>query len=76
MSALAKPEPIEQPDLLDVLTLRCEARALMVSLGAMTLLDAVDGCQQAAEAYGLVINLGQDAVQAIIAEAFARRRDA
>jgi hypothetical protein len=32
--------------------------------------DAVDECQRAAEAYGLVIELGQDAVQAIMVEAF------
>ena len=58
-----------------VLQARAEARAILYAAGELTLQDAVDGCQRAAEAYGLVAELGQDAVQEIIAEAFAPVRD-
>jgi hypothetical protein len=49
---------------------RAEARALLVYAGELSLPDAVDALQQAAEAYGLVQSLGQDEVQRLIAEAF------
>jgi hypothetical protein len=58
-----------------VLQARAEARAILYAAGELTLQDAVDGSQRAAEAYGLVAKLGQDAVQEIIAEAFAPFRD-
>jgi hypothetical protein len=58
--------------LLDVLRERAEARALLVAEGEMDFLDAVDGLQAAAVAYGLVDGVGQDEVQTIIAAAFAR----
>jgi hypothetical protein len=53
---------------------RCRAKALAWQAGEISLHDAVDGLQQAAEAYGLVIELGQDAVQALMVEAFAPLR--
>jgi hypothetical protein len=58
-----------------VLQARAEVRAILYAAGELTLQDAVDGCQQAAEAYGLVAEIGQDAVQAIIASAFMPYRD-
>jgi hypothetical protein len=60
-----------QPSLAEVFLARCEARAILVGAGYLELPDAVDGLQAAAVAYGLVDKLGQDAVQAWIAAAFA-----
>jgi hypothetical protein len=57
---------------LDVFRARCEARAILVREGEMGFLDAVDGLQNAAVAYGLVDAIGQDAVQQIIANAFEK----
>jgi hypothetical protein len=45
-------------------------RAYLVREGEMDLLEAVDGLQARAEWQGLVQAFGQDAVQAIIADAF------
>jgi hypothetical protein len=59
-----------------VLQARAEARAILYAAGELTLQNAVDGCQQAAEAYGLVVEIGQDAVQQIISESFALVGDA
>jgi hypothetical protein len=51
--------------------LRCEARARLVAAGELTLHDAADSLQHDAEASGLIAELGQDEVQAIMAAAFA-----
>jgi hypothetical protein len=51
---------------------RCEARAMLVAHGLMTLQDAVDGMQESAAAQGLLKRYGQDKVQEILAESFAR----
>jgi hypothetical protein len=53
---------------------RCEARAILFAIGEYDLHRAVDVLQSAAEASGLVDEVGQDAVQALLAEAFARVR--
>ena len=53
---------------------RCEARAILFAVGEYDLHDAVDVLQAAAEASGLVDQIGQDAVQAIISKAFANAR--
>ena len=53
---------------------RCEARALLFATGDLDLHDAVDALQAAAVASGLVAEIGQDAVQAIIATAFEQVR--
>jgi hypothetical protein len=58
----------------DVFRERCEARVLLCANGLMTLQDAVDGLQAAAEAQGLVRRYGQDEIQQILSEAFARWR--
>jgi hypothetical protein len=59
---------------LDVFRERCEARAILVTHGMMSIQDAVDGLQNAAVAYGLVADLGDDAVQAIMARTFEAHR--
>lgn len=51
---------------------RCEARAILVEACLFDLQEAVDGLQEAAVASGLVDELGQDAVQKMMADAFAR----
>ena len=62
----------EQPTVspLAVLIARAEARALLWQAGELDFHEAVDVLQASAEASGLVDELGQDAVQAIIAQAF------
>lgn len=49
---------------------RCEALARLVREGRMGFIDAVDAAQNMAVAYGIVDEIGQDAVQEVIAEAF------
>jgi hypothetical protein len=63
--------------LLTVFRARCEARALLFATGELDLHEAVDGLQFDAVANGLVDEIGQDAVQRIMADAFAviRGRD-
>jgi len=63
-----------KPDPIVVFLARCEARALLVANGLMTLIEAVDGLQAAAERTSLVDELGQDAVQGMMGAAFARWR--
>ena len=64
-----------KPTWLEVFEARCEARALLFGHDALELIEAVDGLQNAALAYGLVDDIGQDAVQVIMARAFAPRRE-
>jgi hypothetical protein len=66
------PQVGQLADPLKVLEARAEARArLWASCDILDLLDAVDPLQAYAERSGLVDRMGQDAVQAIIADAFA-----
>jgi hypothetical protein len=51
---------------------RCEARAMLVANGHMSLIEAVDGLQESAAAQGLLKRYGQDEVQQIMSESFAR----
>jgi hypothetical protein len=53
----------------------CESRALRWQQGDLELADAVDWLQHIAEKNGLVQAIGQDAVQLIMARAFAAVRD-
>jgi hypothetical protein len=48
--------------------------ALLVSAGKLKMVDAVDGLWEIATAHALVRSLGEDRVQAILAEAFAAVR--
>jgi hypothetical protein len=59
-----------QPEPLDVLKVRAEARAYLVAIGDLELADAVDGLQDYAMQSGLVARLGQDLVQTVISCAF------
>jgi hypothetical protein len=61
----------QAPDQIEVFRERCEARPLLFVCGQMSLHDAVDGLQAAAERTGLIDRIGQDEVQAIMGAAFA-----
>jgi hypothetical protein len=54
----------------NLFTARAEARALLYAACEMDLHEAVDGLQAFAVQSGLVEQIGQDAVQAILADAF------
>jgi hypothetical protein len=58
-------------DALAVFELRAAARAPLWAEGELDLHDAVDALQASAERDGLIDRIGQDAVQAIMATAFA-----
>lgn len=71
--ARAKPEVtrvLHPVDPVVVFRARCRAQATLVAASEMDLHDSVDGLQAAAVRTGLVALLGQDAVQAIMADAF------
>jgi hypothetical protein len=61
-------------DPLKVFVARAEARALLWQAGEFSLHEAIDKLQVAAERDGLVEAIGQDAVQAIMRDAFHRVR--
>jgi hypothetical protein len=63
-------------DALAALELRAAARARLWAEGELDLHDAVDALQASAERDGLIDRIGQDAVQAIMATAFAPFREA
>jgi hypothetical protein len=76
--AIPSPErkaPSEPVDALEVFRARAEARAHLYATGEFDLLTAVDVLQDAAIASGLLDQIGQHAVQAIIAAAFAPALD-
>jgi hypothetical protein len=62
-------------DPVEVFRLRCGSRAKLWHDGEIDLHTAVDELQHAAEASGLIGAIGQDAVQALMVEAFAPLRD-
>jgi hypothetical protein len=62
------------PSALDKFVARCEAYARRCASGDLNLPDAIDALQNYATAFGLIVDPGQDAVQAIMAAAFARVR--
>jgi hypothetical protein len=75
MSAPVRHPPIAvRPDPAAVFAARCEARAMLWAAREFDLHEAVDKLQHDAERDGLVTAIGQEAVQAIMAEAFARVR--
>lgn len=63
-------------DPIDAFVIRAEARAMLWSLGDLGLHEAVDELQSTAERAGLVARIGQNAVQAIMSDAFAPYRSA
>jgi hypothetical protein len=60
-----------RPTSLEVFRARCKARASLVGACDLSLQIAVDELQDSAIATGLVAEMGQDRVQAVMAEAFA-----
>src|SRR5262249_1321837 len=62
------------PAAAEVFQARCEARAQLWHSADLDFESAVDELQQAAVASGLVGDIGQDAVQQIMAEALSRFR--
>jgi hypothetical protein len=74
----ASMKPATTPAPVDPLTAfqaQCEARALLYLAGELDLHEALDTLQSDAETSGLVRMIGQDAIQAILANAFAPHRD-
>ena len=67
--------PAPRPSPLEVFTARAEARAALWQCGELTLHEAIDQLQADAVRNGLVAELGQDAVQRLMAEAFAAVRN-
>ena len=71
-SAAAAIDHQTKPEAILVFRERAEARATLVANGLMTLQDAVDGLQESAAAQGLLKQYGQDRIQEILSESFAR----
>jgi hypothetical protein len=74
MISLAATAPAAHPSPLEVFVLRCWARASLFACGEISLQDAVDELQGYAETSPLILEIGQDAVQAIMASEFGQRR--
>lgn len=72
MPASAAIDQNAKPDALEIFRERAEARAQLVAHGLHSLQDTVDTLQAAAETQGLVKRHGQDRIQEILAESFAR----
>jgi hypothetical protein len=53
-----------------VLAARAEARAYLYAIGDLEMAEAVDELESYAHRSGLVREIGEDAVQALIAQAF------
>ena len=73
----AAPASVERRvDLRDAFAERAAARAYLWSVGEYELREAIDVLQHDAERDGLIDRIGQDAVQAILAQAFQPYREA
>jgi len=59
-------------DPLEVFRARCEARCLLIHNGLMDWHTAIDELQEVAVSQRLVAKFGQDRIQQIMAESFAR----
>jgi hypothetical protein len=68
MTAVARQVSNAPVPAISVFYLRCECRATLVEACLMDWDEAVDGLQAAAIGYGLIKQIGQDGVQAIMAE--------
>lgn len=74
MTAPFRQQKVCVADPLTAFVERCKAKAAEWQAGQIELRNAVDSLQQAAEALGLVIELGQDAMQTIMVDVFAPLR--
>ena len=72
---LRHPVAAARVDALKAFKLRCWARAELWAACEFDLHEAVDELQAAAERDGLIETIGQDAMQAIMHDAFHRVRD-
>jgi hypothetical protein len=72
MASIAARAPAAHPSPLEVFALRCWARAFLYACGELSLQDAVDALQEYAETSPLIQEIGQDAVQAIMAWEFGQ----
>jgi hypothetical protein len=71
LEAAQRFDPDRRPlSLIEAFDIRCWARAYLVTAGKMDFHEAVDSLQEAAVDNGLVEQIGQDQVQAIMAAAF------
>jgi hypothetical protein len=73
-AATAEITTVEPVTAVDIFRARCEARAMLYAAGALELHEAVDILQYFAVRTGLVDELGQDQVQRLMSDAFARWR--
>jgi hypothetical protein len=71
MNAPLRPQEI-RVDPFEVFELRCWARAALWQAAVLSLQEAVDTLQDFAEVSGLVDRLGNDAVQKMVVDAFAK----
>jgi hypothetical protein len=67
---------IKKIDPLECFAARADARAYLWSIGEFDLPEAVDALQAAAVRDGLINRIGQDGVQAMLADAFRPYREA
>jgi hypothetical protein len=74
-AARKRAEPAARPSALEAFAARVEARATLWQVNELTLHEAANELQAAAERDGLVAELGQDEVQRLMAEALAAVRD-
>lgn len=79
MSAPARAlRPTRSAPAINVLAARADARAYLYAIGELEISDAVDALEEFARKSGLTREIGVDAVQAVIAQAFEpyRREEA
>lgn len=67
-------EVVRRVDPVTAFRARCEARAMLFAVGMIDLYEAVDVLQMDAERDGLIEQIGQDAAQRIMSDAFAAVR--
>jgi len=72
MTALARDLKVKSIPAEEIFRERCEARAILYETAEISLHEAVDVLQEDAERTGLIDMVGQDAVQSILAESFAK----
>jgi hypothetical protein len=74
MTAAAAIDHRHSAKLLEIFRERCEARAILIANGYLDFHIAIDELQESAVAQGLLKEFGQDEIQQILSEAFARWR--
>jgi hypothetical protein len=72
ISSANSPQDVTAELLREIFRERCEARAILCEAAELNLHEAVDELQANAERTGLIDMIGQDAVQQLMSEAFAK----